>query len=178
MATSQSSTTNSNQHPTIILGVAGVVRKLHSAPMKAIVESIRHVNSRFHVILLDDNLMCTKSVETWPIVDALLALYSPHFPLDRVLQYVALRSPLLVNNLRVQPLLMDRRDIRQTLANAGVPTPQAVCADRLNGDIVFQTGHLLNTLVVQTSTTGTSYTIEKPFVEKPVDPEDHSMFFF
>lgn len=135
------------------------------------------------IVEIDESTMRSPLVHTWPIADVVIALYSSGFPLRNMLRYVSLRSPLLVNNLHLQPLMQDRRVIRRVLARAGVPVARAVVVDRTAGDTVAQTGRYGNTLVVVKKWTDSkkkgsrTVRMEKPFVEKPVDPEDHSKFF-
>lgn len=144
------------------------------------------------IIEIDEGTMRSPLVHTWPISDVVIPLYSSGFPLRNMLRYVSLRSPLLVNNLHLQPLMQDRRVIRRVLMRAGIPVAKAVVVDRTAGDTVMQSGRNGNTLVVmkkssshnnshnrkkKTTTTTKTVIMEKPFVEKPVDPEDHSKFF-
>lgn len=166
-----------HSHNNIVLGVAAIGRKLYSPQMQAILASLRRTNPNFHLILLDDIHMNNQPITQWPIVHVLLTLYSTTFPLRKVLQYVSLRSPLLINNLHMQRFIMDRRDIRRLLARAAVPIPPAVSVDRVLGDSVSQTPDG-NTLFVHSPSRGCSFTIEKPFVEKPVDPDDHNIHIY
>lgn len=156
----------------ITVGVVGPSRKLASTPMRAIVSALRHADPNLNVIQLDDAFMLNTPIALWPSLHVLVALYAPPFPLEKVLAYVKLRRPVLVNNLYMQPYMMDRRCIRAVLRREGVPTPNAVFVDRANGDVVTQSSGG-NVLRVETLR-GVSHTMEKPFVEKPVDPEDHS----
>lgn len=160
-----------------ILGVAAMRRKLHSTAMQAILSSVRaSAGGAIEVMELDETIMETRPVHLWPIFHVLVTLYSSSFPLDKVRRYVALRSPLLVNNLYMQPLMLDRRLVRRVLARAGVPTPPAVYLDRSAGDSARQIGNSGNTLEVFSPAQALMRSIEKPFVEKPVDPDDHSTF--
>lgn len=162
--------------PSIVIGIAGVHRKLYSRPMRGIVNSLRICNPTFTIVLLDEYEMEAHHVSDWPVVHVLLTMYSPPFPLDKVLAYCDLRRPVLVNNLHMQPHMMDRRQIRNLLDQAGVPTPDAVFVDRDNGDVVEQRGENGDTLVVKNVKRKKDFAISKPFVEKPVNPEDHSMY--
>lgn len=141
--------------------------------MQAVLSCLRTADPNLEIIEWDEHDM-SRPVDQWPIVHVVLPLYSTAFPLPKVLRYVALRSPLLVNNLHMQPLMLDRRLVRRVLARAGVPTPGAIYLDRSAGDSALQAGPYGNTLVVYSPGRSTSYTMEKPFVEKPVDAEDHS----
>lgn len=158
-----------------LLGVAALSRKLHSASMQALLTSLLRTNPQLTLVHLDETLM-NLPVSSWPVVDVLLPLYSTDFPLEKVLEYADLRKPILVNNLYMQPVMLDRRRIRKALASAGVPTPPAISLDRSSGDTAMQMGPDANTLSVYSPTRGRKYNISKPFVEKPVDPDDHSTF--
>ena len=50
-------------------------------------------------------------IENWPICDCLIAFYSNGFPIEKTMKYVALRNPLVFNDLEMQYSLMDRLDI-------------------------------------------------------------------
>lgn len=43
-----------------------------------------------------------KPVEDWPMCDCLISFHSKGFPLDKAIQYAALRSPFIINNLDMQ----------------------------------------------------------------------------
>lgn len=161
--------------PAIVLGIAAVRRKLYSTPMQGIVSALRTSNPSFTIVLLDEYQMESEPVSHWPVVHVLLTMYNPEFPLEKVLAYCDLRRPVLVNNLHMQGHMMDRREIRHVLERAGVPTPHAVFVDRDAGDVVEQTGPDGDTLVVRNAKRKREFAICKPFVEKPVDPDDHSM---
>lgn len=140
--------------------------------MCAIVQALVQANKNFTIVQIDENFMLDTCVTCWPIVQVLVTLFAPPFPLDKVLHYVKLRNPVLVNNLYMQRYMMDRRDIRNVLQSAGVPMPNAVVVDRQNGDRVVQSKEGDVLCVYKSS--GECDVIIKPFVEKPVDSEDHS----
>lgn len=163
--------------PKTIVAVAGIRRKLNSKAMQTVLSEMRHMHEDdFEIIQLDEDMMNNRPVNQWPTAHVLLTLYSPTFPLQKVLRYISLRSPLLINNLHMQPAMMDRRLIRRVLKRAGVPIPPAIYLDRSAGDTVTQSGHNQNVLVIDSPCRCSTFSIEKPFVEKPVDPEDHSTF--
>lgn len=156
----------------VLVGVAGPARKLASAAMSAIMQALAGANKNLTIVQMDEEFMLDTCVTCWPIVQVLVTLYAPPFPLDKVLHYVKLHAPVLVNNLYMQRYMMDRRDIRNVLQSAGVPTPNALIVDRTSGDRIVQSkgGDVLRVCRAR----GGCDVIVKPFVEKPVDPEDHS----
>lgn len=159
---------------TAVVGVMGVRRKLDSKAMCRILSYIGEYDVGLRLVQIDEHVMSRQSIEQWPIVDVVIPLYSKLFPLQKVLKYVALRSPIVVNDLQMQTFMQDRRTIRNILAKHNVPTPPAVYVNRSVNDRVVHTGHNGNTLTVFSSARSAQFRIHKPFVEKPVDPEDHS----
>ncbi|GAB0489369.1 hypothetical protein MMPV_000587 [Pyropia vietnamensis] len=130
-------------------------------------------------------------VADWPDVDVLLAFHSPGFPLSAVSEYAAARQVPLVNSLADQVTLRDRSEIWAALVEAGVPTPDLVVrresavpttttapgaaasasADTVHGNVapcsgvVTQDGEWLLVDGIRV--------LRKPFVEKPLDADDH-----
>ena len=106
-------------------------------------------------------------IEEWPRCDCLIAFYSDGFPLDKAIEYAALRRPFVVNDLKRQHILKDRRLVYDTLGKAGVPTPRHVALSRDKealGLVGPQTLEEHDDYIVVNG-----IKIEKPFVEKPVD---------
>lgn len=161
---------------TAVVGVMGMRRKLGSKAMRRIVDYIVEYDVGFRIVEIDETDLFGQSIERWPLVDVLIPLYSKQFPLQKVMKYVTLRSPIVVNDLQMQTFMQDRRTIRRILATHNVPTPPAVYVNRSVNDRVVHTGHNGNTLTVVSNARSAQYHIDKPFVEKPVDPEDHSKF--
>lgn len=159
--------------------IVGAYRKLKRPTLRSLIRAIEMLEPSFNLIEIDETMMKTTPVENWPICDVLLTLESPEIPLHEIRQYIRMRCPLLVNNVFMLPMLKDRRVIRRALARKHVPVTPAIYLNRSDGDIATQPLHDAgNTLVVTSRARGgTSYSITKPFVEKPVDPDDHSKLF-
>ncbi len=71
----------------------------------------------FEVIIFGDENILNRPVEEWPIVECLIAFYSNGYPLLKALDYVELRKPYLINDLKTQLDLQDRRkvyDVKKT----------------------------------------------------------------
>jgi hypothetical protein len=69
----------------------------------------------FEVVIFGDDCILNEPVEKWPVVEALIAFYSHGYPLMKALDYVELRHPYLINDLRMQIDLQDRRRVYEVL---------------------------------------------------------------
>ncbi|KAF5093452.1 hypothetical protein D0Z03_002412, partial [Geotrichum reessii] len=110
------------------------------------------------------------------------------------IDYVELRKPYVVNDLEIQKGLWDRRIVLRLLQANGVPTPERVVISRDGGprveDKLYQKlkshgvevtheAELKYEMVDQdTLRLEDGTTITKPFVEKPVDGEDHNVYVY
>lgn len=63
--------------------------------------------------IFDEDVILNQPVENWPICDCLISFHSKGFPLEKAAQYVELRKPFVINDLKAQYALQDR------LANTG-----------------------------------------------------------
>jgi len=150
----------------ITLGVCAMTKKTMSKPMTEILQ--RLPGDTFEIIIFEEKQILEEVIEKWPVVECLIAFHSSGFPLDKAIAYAKLRKPFVVNDLRRQHLLRDRRLVYATLARAGVPTPRHVCVNR-DKDIVQRIEEFDDAIVID------GVKIEKPFVEKPVDSDDHNI---
>ena len=105
-----------------------MAKKTQSKPMREILS--RLPGDAFEIVIFEESVILEAAVEAWPVVEWLIAFHSSGFPLDKAIQYAKLRKPFVVNDLRRQHLLRDRRLVYATLARAGVPTPRHVCVNR------------------------------------------------
>lgn len=62
--------------------------------------------------------------KAWPIVDCLMCFYSDGFPLNKAIQYSDLRKPFLINDVRKQQYLWDRKIIYTILKENNIPVPK------------------------------------------------------
>jgi hypothetical protein len=103
----------------IKVGVCAMRKKAKSKPMRAILGRLDA--SEFEVFYFDEEVIMEAPVESWPLCHALIAFFSDGFPLDKVERYAELRKPFLVNELKHQHLLKDRRHVLKLLEKYGVP---------------------------------------------------------
>ncbi|XP_020879200.1 inositol hexakisphosphate and diphosphoinositol-pentakisphosphate kinase VIP2 isoform X3 [Arabidopsis lyrata subsp. lyrata] len=162
----------------ITIGVCVMEKKVKcgpevfSAPMGQIMDRI-HAFGEFEIIHFGDKVILEDPVESWPICDCLIAFYSSGYPLEKVQAYSSLRKPFLVNELDPQYLLHDRRKVYEHLEMYGIPVPRYACVNRKVPD------EDLDYFVEEedfVEVKGERFW--KPFVEKPVNGDDHSIMIY
>ena len=113
----------------ITLGVCAMAKKTKSKPMKEILrrlEKFQHIK----VIVFEERVILRHPIEVWPLCDALISFYSDGFPLQKAIAYAELRRPYLVNDLKAQYTLMDRKKVYECLQSEGIPVPRYACVER------------------------------------------------
>lgn len=156
----------------IKIGVCVMEKKVFSAPMGQILDRLQAFGE-FEVIYFGDKAILEDPVESWPICDCLIAFYSSGYPLQKAETYAALRKPFLVNELEPQYLLHDRRKVYERLEMFGVPVPNYALVNR---EFPYQE---LDYFVEQEDYVEVhGKRFWKPFVEKPIDGDDHSIMIY
>ena len=104
-----------------------MAKKARSGPMMEMLNRLTSFTSdghaEFQTIFFEEEAILNHPIETWPTCEALIAFYSDGFPLRKVQQYAALRKPVVLNDLKKQEMLFDRRLVYRTLEECGVPVP-------------------------------------------------------
>ncbi|KAH9247348.1 hypothetical protein BASA81_015065 [Batrachochytrium salamandrivorans] len=156
----------------ITLGVCAMAKKANCKPMKEILGKLKP--DEFQVTIFDERMILEDPIETWPICDCLIAFYSSGFPQDKAEAYVTLRKPKLVNDLVSQRALWNRRSVYEICTRHDIPVPKHFVvlregqkedndSDFIETDSFVQLGEIK---------------ISKPFVEKPLDAENHNVFIY
>ncbi|XP_074317537.1 inositol hexakisphosphate and diphosphoinositol-pentakisphosphate kinase VIP2-like isoform X2 [Silene latifolia] len=156
----------------IKIGVCVMEKKASSAPMGQILERLEAFGE-FQVILFGDKVILEDPVESWPLCDCLIAFYSSGFPLEKAKAYTTLRKPFLVNDLEPQHLLHDRRKVYERLEMFGIQVPRYALVNR---EHPYQEVDFFSEEVDFVEVHGERFC--KPFVEKPVDGDDHSIMIY
>lgn len=186
------------------IGVCALDVKARSKPSQNILTRLQSKGG-FEVIVFGDKVILDEAVENWPVCDFLIAFFSDGFPLDKAIAYARLRKPFCVNDLPMQKVLWDRRLCLRILDHMNVPTPKRLEVNRDGGPTLESSdlaqhvhkltgiklegpgdgtgGGASKTKSVALSDDGDSLIVDgklfrKPFVEKPVNGEDHNIHIY
>jgi len=107
----------------IRLGVCAMEKKTSCKPMQEILDRLSATGDIL-VIVFPEPLILTAPVQEWPIVDCLITFHSTGFPLSKAEQYVELRKPYMVNELKFQESLLWRHKMYEILLQHGIPVPK------------------------------------------------------
>ncbi|CAK5129359.1 unnamed protein product [Aphanomyces euteiches] len=153
-----------------VVGVCAMEKKSRSKPMQEILRRLVK-KKQFDLVIFTDDMILNRPIEEWPICEAIFSFYSTGFPLAKAESYVQLRRPVLVNDLSMQHVLFDRRKVYEVLIRNGVSVPRHAIVNRdgPNPDTLEESDNYVIVNGVQ---------INKPFVEKPADAEDHNIYIY
>jgi hypothetical protein len=154
----------------ITLGVCAMAKKVKSLSKLL---DLLSVGDEIECITFPEELILGAPVEEWPVVQVLISFHSAGFPLEKAQAYAALRQPFCVNKLEQQSaILLDRRHVYAQLKKLGVPTPHHAWHDHLDPKAQGALVQVEDGLEIG------GVRINKPFVEKPVDSEDHRVHVY
>ncbi|KAH9556340.1 hypothetical protein CY35_07G021800 [Sphagnum magellanicum] len=156
----------------LVVGVCVMEKKALSGPMTQILNRLQQFGE-FEIVLFGDRVILSDPIETWPICDCLIAFSSSGYPLAKVEAYADLRKPYLVNELKTQRILQDRRKVYSLLEECGIPVPPYATVNR---EFPYQDVDYLVEEEDYVEICGKR--IMKPFVEKPVDGDDHNVMIY
>lgn len=91
----------------VVIGVCAMEKKSNARPMQEILDRLRLFES-LKVVVFDEATILHKTVQEWPLCDCLISFHSKGFPLDKAVEYAALRKPLVLNDLHMQYKIQDR----------------------------------------------------------------------
>ena len=165
----------------IQIGICAMDKKARSKPMAEILSRLDE--KLFRVVFFGDELILNRPIEEWPAnIDVLIAFYSKGYPLQKANDYVQLRRPFCLNDLDMQERLQDRRHVYDLLEASGIDVPRHVF---LSQDGYNSTGSGDGNKNGETTVKEfddhievNGVSIHKPFVEKPVDADDHNIAIY
>ncbi|KAI2494334.1 histidine acid phosphatase [Fragilaria crotonensis] len=169
----------------IRLGICAMDKKARSKPMGEILSRLDE--KLFRVVFFGDKMIQNEPVEDWPVCDVLIAFYSAGedidgYPLAKAKAYAALRKPVILNDLEMQEVIKDRRKVYDLLEASGIDVPRHIYMSRDgyvssgsgggNGSNETELEEHDDHIVLN------GVQINKPFVEKPVDADDHNIAIY
>lgn len=184
-----------------VIGICALDVKARSKPSRNILNRII-ANREFDVVVFGDKVILDEEVENWPMCDYLISFYSDGFPLEKAIAYVKARKPFCVNDVPMQKMLWDRRVCLHILDEIKVPTPKRIEVNRDGGSELLtpenvkhikdisgvslpsrQEQNIAIPKVVELLDDGDTLNVDgakltKPFVEKPVNSEDHNVIIY
>ncbi|XP_023564146.1 inositol hexakisphosphate and diphosphoinositol-pentakisphosphate kinase 2 isoform X7 [Octodon degus] len=158
----------------IIVGICSMAKKSKSKPMKEILERIS-LFKYITVVVFEEEVILNEPVENWPLCDCLISFHSKGFPLDKAVAYAKLRNPFVINDLNMQYLIQDRREVYSILQAEGILLPRYAI---LNRDPNNPKGKKCNLIEGEDHVEVNGEVFQKPFVEKPVSAEDHNVYIY
>ena len=151
----------------ISLGLCCMNSKSQGNPMKALLRRLES-SEIFEIIIFGDEMILNQPIEEWPKVECLIAFYSSGFPLEKAIQYVKLVKPIEINRLEKQRLLRNRLSMYETLKTYEIPCPDYMFVDHAVNQIEEADDHIVFE----------GRKLPKPFVEKPIDGDDHNIWIY
>ncbi|KAE9415420.1 hypothetical protein Angca_004264, partial [Angiostrongylus cantonensis] len=163
-----------SQGKKIRIGICAMNRKATSKPMRAIMSKIvDYYKDWLEYFIFPESVIINEPVDRWPLCDCLISFHSTDFPLHKAIEYVKLRKPYVINDLKRQYDLLDRRKVFRTLAKEGIEHPRHGVLMR--GDLTEEDGVLVEH---NDHIEVNGMVFNKPFVEKPVSAEDHNIYIY
>ena len=108
-----------------------MAKKVKAPHMSQIMQNIEKF-PEFTLVVFEEDLIFNEEVEKWPIVESLIVFYSTGFPYSKVLKYINLRKPFLINDFESQKIFWDRRKVMRILTENNIPIPKEIIVERDN----------------------------------------------
>uniref|UniRef100_A0A8I3XCB4 Inositol hexakisphosphate and diphosphoinositol-pentakisphosphate kinase n=1 Tax=Callithrix jacchus TaxID=9483 RepID=A0A8I3XCB4_CALJA len=156
----------------IVVGICSMAKKSKSKPMKEILERIS-LFKYITVVVFEEEVVLNEPVENWPLCDCLISFHSKGFPLDKAVAYAKLRNPFVINDLNMQYLIQDRREVYSILQAEGILLPRYAILNRDPNN-----PKECNLIEGEDHVEVNGEVFQKPFVEKPVSAEDHNVYIY
>lgn len=156
----------------IKVGICAMRKKSRSKPMCEILDRLERFDY-IEVVVFEESVILDEPVENWPVVDALIAFFSNGFPLEKAVQYEKITKPFMINDLQMQYVLQDRREVYSILDKECIAHPRYAVLNRsAQNETEFEFTETEDSIEVAGDV------FQKPFVEKPVDAEDHNVYIY
>jgi len=169
-----------NEKDRIRVGICAMDKKARSKPMAEILSRLE--KKIFYVLFFGDDMILNQPVAEWPVCDVLIAFYSSGYPLEKASEYADLHNPVILNDLKMQEVMKDRRQVYDLLQQSGIDVPRHIF---INLDGYVSTGigagngkNETELIECDDHIEVNGIQINKPFVEKPIDADDHNIAIY
>ena len=128
------------------------------------------------ICVLDEALLLDVDQTLWPRCDCLIAFSSSKYPLAKVEEYAMRVKPVSINDLPMQHVLQDRRKVFRLLRENGIPLPDHVVLT--DAEVAGPGEYRWDEIEERDDAIclkGGEVLLPRPFVEKPVDADDHNI---
>ncbi|XP_059948917.1 inositol hexakisphosphate and diphosphoinositol-pentakisphosphate kinase 2-like [Mesoplodon densirostris] len=156
----------------IMVGICSMAKKSKSKPTKEILERVS-LFKYITVVVFEEDVILNEPVENWPLCDCLISFHSKGFPLDKAVAYAKLRNPFVINDLNMQYLIQDRREVYSILQAEGILLPRYAILNRDPNN-----PKECNLIEGEDHVEVNGEVFQKLFVEKPVSAEDHNVYIY
>ncbi|KAM9754088.1 inositol hexakisphosphate and diphosphoinositol-pentakisphosphate kinase 2 isoform 9-T24 [Menidia menidia] len=161
----------------VVVGICAMMKKSKSKPMTEILERLCKFDY-IDVEIFPEEVILEEPVEKWPLCDCLISFHSKGFPLDKAVEYVKLRNPLLINDLNMQYFIQDRREVYRILQEEGIDLPRYAILNRDPDNPEVAPCAECSLVEGEDHVEVNGEVFHKPFVEKPVCAEDHNVYIY
>jgi len=156
----------------IVLGICALDKKTKSKAMQALLSRIP--DGDFVIEIYGNRRLDHVPVKEWPLCDVLICKRSSDMDMGKVLEFIAMHRPLLINDVFTQSnCLADRRKVYATLTECGIPVPDYVVMDRDGPESEWPDLEEFEDYIIIDG-----IRMDKPFVEKPVSGDDHNIYIY
>jgi len=188
---------NNHQRKRINVGICALEKKTLGTNTQLLLDYLYNESSNdennieYKFFCFKDDTIFNTPVTQWPVCHALLCYHSCDFPLDKAINYVNMLSDEKRNGWRIfdfndvkiqKDLLLNRLQMYKHLESLNIPVPYPyLVIDHIgNGQISDKNAVLeeQDNFIQWNNGDDHKILLKKPFVEKPVDANDHNIYIY
>ncbi|KAK1936340.1 histidine acid phosphatase superfamily protein [Babesia divergens] len=163
------------------LGICAMASKVEGKPMQSILGALRQTGD-FEIIIFPEETILRRPITEWPVVECLIAFYSTNFPLEKAIDYVKRYKPIVLNDVEKQKYsAQELKCIRSCSCRNAIITMQACHIPHPNYIVVDHNAVKKGKATFEEHYDYIIYNnvrINKPFIEKSVDSDDHNNWIY
>ncbi|EEA06965.1 histidine acid phosphatase [Cryptosporidium muris RN66] len=158
------------------LGICAMANKVSGIPMQNILKLLSQTGD-FTIIIFQESMILEVDCIFWPRVDCLIAFHSNGFPLQKVINYVKLFKPVVMNDIKKQKEMRSRVEIYKVLDKWRIPRPESTVIDHKEVERLKEYDESIF-VESQDYIIYRGIRINKPFIEKPIEADRHDNWIY